>query len=399
MAQFKPTFIFIIALSILSMLPPLGVDMYIPSFLNIAADLQITPEQVQHTLTAFAYGMAAGQLFWGPFGDSFGRKPIILLGVIIGALMALALTHVYHIGQFIGLRFIQGFFGAAPVVLSGALLRDLFHKDELSKVMSTITLVFMIAPLLAPIIGGYIVKYFHWHMIFYVIGIMGILAASLVWRVVPETHKKENRIPLRLNIIARNFLTLWRQKEVLGYMFATAFGFGGLFAVITAGSIVYIGIYHIPVDKFGYFFVLNIAVMTVATFINRRFVLKYGAESMLRLGLGVQFAAAIWLLLTAIFDLGLWPMTFGIALFVGQNPLISSNATASILEKFPSLAGTANSLVGSVRFGIGAITGSCVAAMKMESAAPMLFTMAGCSLIGVVSYYWLTVRNMKRQAK
>ena len=181
----KPTFIFIATLGILSMLPPLGVDMYIPSFLNIAEDLNINSEQVQHTLTFFAYGMAAGQLFWGPFGDSFGRKPIILLGVIIGAITAIILTGIHSIGSFTALRFIQGFFGAAPVVLSGALLRDLFSKDQLSRIMSTSTLVFMIAPLVAPIIGGYIVKYFHWHMIFYVIGIMGFLAALLVFFIMP----------------------------------------------------------------------------------------------------------------------------------------------------------------------------------------------------------------------
>ena len=252
----KPTFIFIATLGILSMLPPLGVDMYIPSFLNIAEDLNINSEQVQHTLTFFAYGMAAGQLFWGPFGDSFGRKPIILLGVIIGAITAIILTSIQSIGSFTALRFIQGFFGAAPVVLSGALLRDLFSKDQLSRVMSTITLVFMIAPLVAPVIGGYIVKFFHWHMIFYVIGAMGFLAALLVFFIIPE-----NRIPLRLNIIARNFMMLSKQKEVLGYMAAASFGFGGLFAFVTAGSIVYIGIYGIPVDQFGYFFMIDIALI------------------------------------------------------------------------------------------------------------------------------------------
>ena len=154
MSQQKSTFIFILTLGILSMLPPFGVDMYLPSFLEIAKDLGVSPEQVQHTLTSFAYGMAFGQLFWGPFGDSFGRKPIILLGVIVGALTALVLTEINSVGNFTALRFVQGFFGAAPVVLSGALLRDLFSKDQLSKVMSTITLVFMLAPLVAPIIGG-----------------------------------------------------------------------------------------------------------------------------------------------------------------------------------------------------------------------------------------------------
>ena len=394
--KIKPGFIFIATLGILSMLPPFGVDMYLPSFLAIAEDLNISPERVQHTLTAFSYGMAFGQLFWGPFGDSFGRKPIILLGVIISAITALILTEINTIGNFITLRFVQGFFGAASVVLSGALLRDLFSKNELSKVMSTITLVFMIAPLIAPVIGGYIVKYVHWHAIFYVMSFMGALSALLVFFIIPETHKKENRIPLRLNIIARNFMALWKQKEVLGYMFAASFGFGGLFAFLTAGSIVYIGIYGIAVDEFGYFFMLNIAIMTFASFLNGRFVLKFGAETMLRIGITIQFLAGMWLVLSALFNLGFWSIALGVAFFVGQNPLISSNAMASILEKFPNMAGTANSLVGSVRFAIGALMGTLVAMMKMDSAAPMLYTMGACVVISVFSYYFLTCRNLTK---
>ena len=395
MSQQKSTFIFILTLGILSMLPPFGVDMYLPSFLEIAKDLGVNPEQVQYTLTSFAYGMAFGQLFWGPFGDSFGRKPIILLGVIVGALTALVLTEINSVGNFTALRFVQGFFGAAPVVLSGALLRDLFSKDQLSKVMSTITLVFMLAPLVAPIIGGYIVKFFHWHAIFYVISLVGLLAAALVFFIIPETHKKENRIPLRLNIIARNFLLLWKQKEVLGYMFAASFGFGGLFAFVTAGSIVYIGIYGVPVDQFGYFFMMNIVTMIFASFLNSRFVTKVGAETMLRIALTIQFLSGMWLILTALLDIGFWPMAIGVAFFVGPNPVISSNAMASALERCPKIAGTANSLIGSVRFAVGAIMGSLVASMKMDTASPMLFTMGGCVSISVLAYYFLTNRNLK----
>lgn len=339
--------------------------------------------------------MAFGQLFWGPFGDSFGRKPIILLGVIVGALTALVLTEINSVGNFTALRFVQGFFGAAPVVLSGALLRDLFSKDQLSKVMSTITLVFMLAPLVAPIIGGYIVKFFHWHAIFYVISLVGLLAAALVFFIIPETHKKENRIPLRLNIIARNFLLLWKQKEVLGYMFAASFSFGGLFAFVTAGSIVYIGIYGVPVDQFGYFFMMNIVTMIFASFLNSRFVTKVGAETMLRIALAIQFLSGMWLILTALLDLGFWPMAIGVAFFVGPNPVISSNAMASALERCPQMAGTANSLIGSVRFAVGAIMGSLVASMKMDTAAPMLFTMGACVVISVLAYYFLTSRNLK----
>ena len=368
-------FLFVVALGILSMLPPLAVDMYLPAFLNIAQDFQVTNDQVQHTLTSFAYGLALGQLFWGPFGDSFGRKPIILLGVVIAAFAALILTQIHSIGNFTALRFIQGFFGASPVVLVGALLRDLFDKNELSKIMSTISLVFMVAPLVAPIIGGYIVYFFHWHAIFYVIAGMGFLSILLVFFIVPETHSRERRIPLRLNIIARNFMALWKQKPVLGYMFSTSFAFGGLFAFVTAGSIVYIGIYGIKPENFGYFFMLNIGIMTLSSFLNGRLVAKLGAETMLRCGLGF------------------WPMALGVAVFVGQNPLISSNSMASILEKFPNAAGSANSMVGSVRFGIGASVGSLVSLLPTNSAVPMLLAMVICSVIAVVCYYFLTVKS------
>lgn len=392
----KGSLLFVVTLGILSMFPPLAIDMYLPAFLNIAADLKIAPEQVQHTLTFFTFGMAAGQLFWGPVGDSYGRKPLILLGALVSTVTAFMLTDIKTIENFTALRFLQGFFGAAPVVLVGALLRDLFGKNELSKMMSMITLVVMIAPLVAPIIGGYLVKFFHWHSIFYVISAIGFLSVVLVFFIVPETHQKEKRIPLRLNVVWRNFVTVWKHKEVLGYMIASGLGFGGMFTFLTAGSIVYIGLYGVAVDQFGYFFMLNIGVMTLGSFLNGRIVQKVGAEKMLQFGLGMQFISAAWLIAVIIFDLGFWAMVVGVAVYVGQNALVSSNAMASILEKFPTMAGTANSVAGSVRFGLGACIGSVVATMKMDSAIPMLLTMATCGFSAVVCYYLLTYRTIKQ---
>ena len=341
--------------------------------------------------------------FWENKGKHIARRNLwisvscLLLAFCVWMLFSAVTVNLNKIG--FNFTTDQLFLLTALPSVSGALLRDLFSKDQLSKVMSTITLVFMLAPLVAPIIGGYIVKFFHWHAIFYVISLVGLLAAALVFFIIPETHKKENRIPLRLNIIARNFLLLWKQKEVLGYMFAASFGFGGLFAFVTAGSIVYIGIYGVPVDQFGYFFMMNIVTMIFASFLNSRFVTKVGAETMLRIALIIQFLSGMWLILTALLDLGFWPMAIGVAFFVGPNPVISSNAMASALERCPQMAGTANSLIGSVRFAVGAIMGSLVASMKMDTAAPMLFTMGACVAISVLAYYFLTSRNLKKSER
>lgn len=393
----KISALFLITLGMLSMLPPLGVDMYLPAFLNIAADLNVAPEQVPYTLTLFTFGIALGQLFWGPVGNSYGRKPIILLGMLMTTLMAFALSQSNSLEKFTALRFAQGFFGAAPVVLVGALLRDLFNKNELAKMMSLVTLVVMIAPLIAPIIGGYLVTFYHWSAIFYLLAAFGVLSRLLIFFVIPETHQKEKRIPLRLGVVINNFVTIWKQKEVLGYMIASGFGFGGMFVFLTLGSIVYIDLYGVAVDEFGYFFMMNIALMTLGSVLNGRFVSKVGAEKMLQIGLGIQLFAGIWLALVAICDLGFWAMAIGVAVFVGQNALISANAMASILAKFPTMAGTANSIAGSMRFGLGAVIGSVVATFRLNDAMPMLLSMATCVICAVLVYYFLTYRVVKEQ--
>lgn len=393
----KISALFLITLGMLSMLPPLGVDMYLPAFLNIAADLNVAPEQVPYTLTLFTFGIALGQLFWGPVGDSYGRKPIILFGMLMTTLMAFALSQSNSLEKFTALRFAQGFFGAAPVVLVGALLRDLFNKNELAKMMSLVTLVVMIAPLIAPIIGGYLVTFYHWSAIFYLLAAFGVLSRLLIFFVIPETHQKEKRIPLRLGVVINNFVTIWKQKEVLGYMIASGFGFGGMFVFLTLGSIVYIDLYGVAVDEFGYFFMMNIALMTLGSVLNGHFVSKVGAEKMLQIGLGIQLFAGIWLALVAICDLGFWAMAIGVAVFVGQNALISANAMASILAKFPTMAGTANSIAGSMRFGLGAVIGSVVATFRLNDAMPMLLSMATCVICAVLVYYFLTYRVVKEQ--
>ncbi|KAE9529934.1 Bcr/CflA family multidrug efflux MFS transporter [Testudinibacter aquarius] len=391
----KKSPIFVLILGILAMLPPLAIDMYLPSFLDIARDLNVNSERVQNTLALFTLGFAAGQLLWGPAADSFGRKPVIMIGTLIFALTALFLTQVDNIQEFLVLRFIQGFFGAAPAVVLGALLRDLFSKNYFSKMMSMIMLVSMIAPLLAPFIGGYLAKFFHWHSIFYVLAFFGVLSCLLVFWKIPESHPIEKRVPFSLKVVMRNFASLIRVKAVVGYVLAGAFSFAGMFSFLTSGSIVYIDIYGVAPEHFGYFFVMNMTVLILFTSINGKMVLQVGAEKMLRFGLSIQFLAGIWLLLVAILDLGFWPMALGVSAFVGMLSTIGSNAMAAILDRFPQVAGTANSLAGTIRFGIGAVVGFLIALVPISNAVPMLLSMFLCTLLSVLSYYFLTYRSLK----
>lgn len=395
MKNYNTDVLFILILGLLSMLTPLAIDMYLPSFGDIAQDLSVPKERIQTTLALFTLGFAFGMLLWGPLSDSFGRKLMILIGVLVAAFIALMLTQVDNIIHFYFLRFLQGFFGSAPAVVAGALLRDLFNKEAFSKMMSMVMMVTMIAPLVAPILGGYLADQFHWHSIFYLLSGLGFLSAFLVGFRIPESLPKERRIPLDLMGVLRNYRAVGTNKRVLGYIFTNAFSYSGMFCFLTSGSLVYTGVYGVAPKNFGYFFILNIGVMMVVTFLSGRLVGKLGTERILRIGLLIQLIAGLWLALCALFHWGLWPVAFGVALYVGMVSVVSSNANAAVLELFPRTAGTANSLIGMFRFAIGAVIGAILAFFSAETEMPMLFAIALNILVAIVFYISLVRRQLR----
>lgn len=385
----RPSPSFFIILGMMAMMPPLAIDMYLPSFLDIAKDLAVSQEKVQTTLALFTLGFGCGQLFWGPMADSFGRKVIILIGLIGSAIAAYFLTQVENINTFYILRLIQGLCASAPAVVLGALVRDLFEKNQFARLMSIIMIISMLAPLLAPIIGGYVAKYFHWHSIFYVLMAMGLLCVTLISWKIPETLPKEKRLPLSFGKSLKNFSELLSHKPTLGYVLIGGLTFAGIFCFLTSGSIVYIGIYGISQEYFGYFFGLNMVVMVIMTAINSKMVVKVGSERMLQIALALQVLAGIWLALTAMFELGFWAMALGVPFYIGMLSTIGSNASAAILDRYPQMAGTANGVAGTARFGIASLVGAGLSHIAITSEAPMLYAMALCTITAGIVYYLL----------
>lgn len=371
----------IFILGLLSMLMPLAIDMYLPSMPTIARDFGVTEGDVQMTLNSYLIGFAAGQLVYGPMADALGRKPVILGGTLIFALASAGCAMSQDIGTFIGMRGLHGFAAAAASVVINALMRDMFTKDEFSRSMSFVVLVMTVAPLLAPIMGGMMMLWFSWHAIFWTIMIAALIAALLVLFFIRETLPKERRQPFRLRIMLGQFVTLFRQKRVLCYMVASGFSFAGMFSFLSAGSFVYIQLYGLTELEFGYCFALNIVFLFIMTTINSRYVRRFGALNMLRTGLVVQLLAGCWLVLAASADLGFVALMIGVACYVGNIAMITSNAMAVILDDYPHMAGTASSLAGVLRFGIGAGVGAVVASFNMTTVWPMVGAMAFCILI------------------
>ena len=319
-----------------------------------------------------------------------------MIGLAGAALAAYFLTQVEDINTFYFLRLTQGLFGAAPAVVLGALVRDLFERNRFAQMMSVIMIITLLAPLVAPVLGGYIAKYLHWHSIFYTLVAMGIACVVLVAWKIPETLVPEKRQPINFKQVLINYAKLLSHKPTLGYVIVGGLTFAGMFCFLTSGSLVYIGIYGVSQEHFGYFFMLNMVVMISMTAINGKLVTKLGSETMLRIGLITMLTAGIWLAIVATFELNFWLMVIGVPFYVGMLSTVGSNATAAVLDKFPQMAGTANAVAGTARFGIGSVVGALLSQIAVTSAKPMLYAMTLCVVLAAAIYYVCCVKPGKR---
>ncbi|MCG3472265.1 Bcr/CflA family multidrug efflux MFS transporter [Xenorhabdus bovienii] len=374
----------VLILGLLSMLMPLAIDMYLPSMPTIATNFGVDAGRVQMTLSSYILGFAIGQMVYGPMSDSLGRKPVIVGGVIVFAIASAACALSQNIDTFISMRFLHGFSAAAASVVINALMRDMFTKDEFSRSMSFVTLVMIIAPLLAPMLGGLMMVWFNWHAIFWSISIAGVITAFLVAFFIRETLPKERRQRFNLKTIFNQFAMLFRQRQVLFYILASGFSFAGMFSFLSAGAFVYIDLNGVSAQHFGYYFGLNIIFLFIMTMINSQCVRKYGASKMLHFGVFVQFVMGLWLLFSTVLDLGFISLVLGVAIYISGISMITSNAMAVVLDDYPHMAGTVASLAGTIRFSIAALVGTILSSVSAKSAWPMVGSMALCVILAML---------------
>ena len=383
-SSFKIVFI----LGLLAMLMPLSIDMYLPALPVISAQFGVPAGSAQMTLSTYILGFALGQLFYGPMADSLGRKPVILGGTLVFAAAAVACALAQSIDQLIVMRFFHGLAAAAASVVINALMRDIYPKEEFSRMMSFVMLVTTIAPLVAPMAGGAVLVWFSWHVIFWILALAALLASAMIFFFIDETLPVERRQKFHIRTTIGNFASLFRHKRVLSYMLASGFSFAGMFSFLSAGPFVYIELNHVSPQHFGYYFALNIVFLFIMTIINSRFVRRVGALNMFRAGLWIQFVMALWLVVSAFLGVGFWALVVGVAAFVGCVSMVSSNGMAVILDEFPHMAGTASSLAGTFRFGIGAIVGALLSMATFTTAWPMLWAMAFCATSSILFYLY-----------
>ena len=388
-----PRWALAILLALLGMLGPFSIDTYIPAFAAIGQSLQATPVQMQQTLSAYLLGFAFMNLFHGALSDSFGRRPVILWGLALFALASVGCALSQSVGQLIFFRALQGFSTGAGIVVSRAVIRDMFPPHEAQRVMSQVTIFFGVAPAVAPMIGGLIAQYLNWHAIFWFLVAVGVLLWLANWRLLPETLHASHRQPFQVGHLMRGYGQLLSDPRFMLLALASGVPFNGLFLYVLSAPAFLGEILQLAPTQFFWFFVLNISGIMAGSWLSGRKAGKVSPKNQILQGFRSMLAVSlINLVANALFDphplWSMWPMTvfaFGWALMV---PVV----TLLVLDLHPDRRGMASSLQAVVGSTANGIVAGAVAPLVMHSALGLAVMSAAFMLVGLVAWLWLRRR-------
>lgn len=375
-------------LALLGMFGPFAIDALFPAFKSVAADLNASPWAMQQTISVYliAYGLMA--LVHGPLADAFGRRPVIIGGVIVFTLASIGCAMSTSIEQLLWFRALQGLSIGAGQIVGRAIVRDLYSDAQAQRVMSLITLFFAVAPALAPIVGGLVYSVASWHAVFWFLAVYGAVLALLCWRVLPETHPPERRTPLRPRPLLRLYLGMLGNGPFVLLVLVSGFNFGAQFMYISSAP-VFVEI-HLGLGTMGYswFFVPMIVGMMIGAGICNRmagrvpprrtvsiaFVVMAIAQALnLAYNLGVDQVGVPWAVL---------PIALNAAGVAMAFPIITLKA----LDQFPEHRGAASSMQAFVWGVMTALTAGVLSPLVSDSPLALACTAALTMLAGWISW-------------
>lgn len=389
----------------LSALPPLSMDMYLPALPQVTTALHSPAATVQLTLTACLAGMALGQLVIGPMSDKWGRRRPLLIGMLVYVLATAICALAPTAELLIAFRLIQGLAGAAAIVIARAVVRDLYDGVEMARFFSTLMLISGAAPIVAPLIGGQVLRVSDWRGVFVILTTIGTALTLVVWRRLGETLPPERRQTGGVGSALRTMRGLVGDRVFAGYMLAGGFAFAVLFSYISASPFVVQEIYGASPQAFSLLFGLNSVGLILAGQINGKLLVgRVSLDKTLAGGLAVITTASVALLLmsTAVFgEVGLAPIAAALFVLMSAMGMVLPNTNTQALMRTPHAAGTASALLGTSSFLVGAVATPLVGIAGEGTAVPMAVVQVACSLLAVGCFLGLCRpwRNQEPAAK
>jgi DHA1 family bicyclomycin/chloramphenicol resistance-like MFS transporter len=382
----------VVLLGALTAFSPLAIDMYLPAFPEIQRDLAAPPGALQLTLSLFLAGLATGQFVVGPISDRTGRRPPLLAGCAAFAAASVLCPLAPSVGWLMAARFLMGFAGAAGLVISRAVVRDLFDEARSAGVYSFMMMVTGVAPVVAPLLGAQILAASGWHAVFWALAAVGLLCGLAVAATLAETLPPDRRARDAAGAVLRRSVGILLDGRFLGYALAIGCSAGALFAYIAGSPTVFMGRYGVSPRAFSLLFAGNAVGLFLAAQLNRRLLRRVGPHRILKGPSAAAAGAGLLLLAESLSGLGGFP-AFYATLFacVATLGLIFPNATAAAMAPFGREAGAASAVLGLLQYAVGAASGAAVGLFHNGTAVPMAGAVAACELC-----VWLVVRTSER---
>ncbi|MFM9917390.1 MAG: multidrug effflux MFS transporter [Rhizobacter sp.] len=389
----RPRWALAALLACLGMVGPFSIDTYLPAFSGIASSLGATPVQMQQTLSAYLFGFAVMNLFHGALSDSLGRRPVVLWGVAIFTLASAGCALSQHIGALIFFRALQGMAAGAGIVVSRAVIRDMFPPADAQRVMSQVTIYFGIAPAIAPLVGGFLFVHLDWHAVFWFLTVIGVALWIANHQLLPESLHHLQRQPLNLRHLMRGYVELGTSGRFLALALASGVPFNGMFLYVLSAP-VFLGEHlGLPPQQFFWLFLLTISGIMGGAFLSGRLAghvapkrqvgfgfVVMGAVSLLNLALNFAFKPNIW-----------WAMA-PIAVFSFGWALMVPVVTLLVLDQAPDRRGMASSLQACIGSTSSGIVAGVVAPLVMHSTVALAATSLALTAVGAMAWGWVRTR-------
>lgn len=388
----KISFILVIFLGMLTAITPLATDLYLPALPIMPGELNTTASNIQMTIGVMTFGVAIGQLFGGPISDTMGRKLPLIIGNLLCVISGIICAYAPSIEILLLGRFLQGLTGSVGVVISKAIARDFASGQELTKLFALLMMVNGLAPVLAPLVGGQLLLFTTWRVIFVILALFStiLLVGSFLFR---ESLPKEKRITGGIGTAVKNYIKLIKDKPFLGQTLIQLFAFGAFFSYISGSSFVYQNIFQLSAQEFSYLFGINSCGIILASAISGRISNVITSKQLLTFSLWQLTIGSLLFLVAMLLEWPLIPVTIILFFTVCTVSLFGSASFSMAMTSYGKMAGSASAILGFASMFAAGIVSPLVGIGGDHTGIPMGITMLVCAALSLLCLYGLVEKE------
>jgi DHA1 family bicyclomycin/chloramphenicol resistance-like MFS transporter len=372
----------IMVFGMVMMLAPFAIDLYLPAFPTIAEDLATGIDQLEATVAIFLMAFAGGQLVLGPLSDVYGRRRILIFGLILFVFASTVISVSNSLNALFFLRFWQGI-GAAGTVTVFPMVQDRFSKEDAARAISIIMALIVVAPMIAPLVGGYVLIFAGWRALFIVLSLIGFASLLLTLIVLRPSRRKRRLVSLA--DLRRGYATVFAERRLMLAVTTGSLALAGLFAFVAGSPFVYITYFGVAPERYGLLIGMNAATMIAVNLANASFLARVSPIRKIVTGAFILAVSSVAMLASAVMDQGLLSLILAALVFFAALALVETNAAIVAFSLLPEENGTVAALNGAFQFGFGALSSLLVSVTASTNAVPLTAIMALSGVAVVIS--------------